>query len=146
MLVGRQEPSAVVQALTPLVDICMTQYIAAQRMPSAWNDTCRPGCTAESSMLHWLPDRGPPHIKNEKVRAHRCGLTSGSTEDIWLQHLLLLLAQLDLRVFPQPGLMRQALALCMGLQQPASLVSQTASIVVQSCSQGCFGQASCACS
>ena len=62
--------------------------------------------------------------EHDKARTHRCGMASGSTKDVWLQLSLLLLAQLNLGVVPQPGLMRHALALCMGLQQPVSLVRQ----------------------
>ena len=53
-------------------------------------------------------------------------MAGGSPEDVWLQPPLLLLPQLDFGVLLQPGLMRQALALCMGLQQRVSLVSHKA--------------------
>ena len=85
-------------------------------------------------------------------------MVGDSIEGVWLQHPLLLLARLDLGVRPQhpllllarlalgvrpqPGLMRQALALRMGLQQPVGPVSQRAIImlvVTHSCSDGCFG-------
>ena len=73
------------------------------------------------AMLHRLPDRGQPH---DKATTHRCGIARGSPEDIWLQLAQRPLLQLNLGVLPQPGLMRQALALCVSLQQQMSFVRQ----------------------